>query len=842
MGADFGYQPPGVIGDLLWIDSNTNGVFDAGEQGIPYVTVALYSGATLIATNVTDADGYYGFGNLQDGTYRVEVWTNDTDFPSNLTAVFNADPVFDNVTSNIVISGGHVTSIDDTLVTDADLTLDFGYRFAGTNVLSGTIGLDDATLDGLLNGIDPNGVGAGETPFANVTVYLRLWNDDGDNVVETGEVVPVASTSTAINGDYRFEGLPDGDGNDRYIVAIAAPAAELKLTTTTGVTSALWVQNNTNASGITISASQVTAIVPTRDNIDFAFIPAVSKDYGDLPTSYSTTVANMPIGPSHTASGGLYLGAGVDTESNGQPTSDATGDGGDEDGVLVLGNWVDGGTGTVQVTVGAGSGWLVGWIDLNQDGTFTQANERVISQSVSSTESGGVYLLSFPIPEGTFLTNAPTFLGARFRLYPSEPILPTFFGAASAGEVEDYMFAFGILGDRVWDDLNGNGIQDPGEPGIPAADVRLLDENDNLLLSTVTDTNGWYAFTGLTAGTFRVQFVAPSGRRFTVTDAGSDDTLDSDADPVSGVTAPVVMAAGGDILTLDAGLFVPAAFDGYTFTDANANLVRNLADLPVTNMLVAIYTNGALVASMRTDADGYYAFTNLAPATYEVRFICFTNSLIAVPVAEPEASDPERNRAVPAVSYGVTYVTLAAGDGVLTPGEPINAGFRPGVPTAAAILIRAYSTADGVVVEFLSIEEAGGNDMILYLYRDGAWREIGRLPSAGEGDHRYTFLVPGLAAGDVCDLMVRDDEGQYHTAYGLTVGKFAAEAVLMDKNGLWLEWNSLPDRTYEIRRALTLNGPWLPVRTVTATTLKTRQFVSFEPGQPSGFFKIVMLP
>jgi hypothetical protein len=36
------------------------------------------------------------------------------------------------------------------------------------------------------------------------------------------------------------------------------------------------------------------------------------------------------------------------------------------------------------VTVGAGSGWLEGWVDLNQDGTFTNANERVISQAVSS--------------------------------------------------------------------------------------------------------------------------------------------------------------------------------------------------------------------------------------------------------------------------------------------------------------------------------------------------------------------------------------------------------------------------------------------------------------------------
>jgi hypothetical protein len=90
--------------------------------------------------------------------------------------------------------------------------------------------------------------------------------------------------------------------------------------------------------------------------------------------------------------------------------------------------------------------------------------------------------------------------------------------------------------------------------------------------------------------------------------------------------------------------------------------------------------------------------------------------------------------------------------------------------------------------------------------------------------------------------MVRDDEGQYHTAYALTVGTFTAEAVLMEKNGLWLQWASIPDRTYEIQRTMRLGGTWQAVKTVTAIDFQTRMFVSFEPGQPSGFFKIVMLP
>ena len=42
--ADFGLQPPGTgsIGDYVWLDKDNDGVQDAGESGMPNVTVRLY--------------------------------------------------------------------------------------------------------------------------------------------------------------------------------------------------------------------------------------------------------------------------------------------------------------------------------------------------------------------------------------------------------------------------------------------------------------------------------------------------------------------------------------------------------------------------------------------------------------------------------------------------------------------------------------------------------------------------------------------------------------------------------------------------------------------------------
>ena len=61
--------------------------------------------------------------------------------------------------------------------------------------------------------------------------------------------------------------------------------------------------------------------------------------------------------------------------------------------------------------------------------------------------------------------DTPTTLYARFRIFDSKPAYPTFAhsGKAGNGEVEDYRWELGVLGDRVWADNNSDGIQDPLE-------------------------------------------------------------------------------------------------------------------------------------------------------------------------------------------------------------------------------------------------------------------------------------------------------------------------------------------------------------------------------------------
>lgn len=62
---------------------------------------------------------------------------------------------------------------------------------------------------------------------------------------------------------------------------------------------------------------------------------------------------------------------------------------------------------------------------------------------------------------------------------------------------------------EVWEDVNGNGIQEAGDNGIANAYVLLYDSNSNLIGRTNTDGTGNYTFTGLPAGNYYVVFVNP---------------------------------------------------------------------------------------------------------------------------------------------------------------------------------------------------------------------------------------------------------------------------------------------------------------------------------------------
>ncbi|HMQ97300.1 MAG TPA: SdrD B-like domain-containing protein, partial [Candidatus Nanoperiomorbaceae bacterium] len=131
------------------------------------------------------------------------------------------------------------------------------------------------------------------------------------------------------------------------------------------------------------------------------------------------------------------------------------------------------------------------------------------------------------------------------------------------------------IGDFVWEDMDADGVQDAGEPGIGGVTVNLLDGNGNFLETTTTQPDGFYQFTGLIPGDYIVEFVQPAGYESTTADQGGDDALDSDADETTGQSPVITIANGDDIQTIDAGYYILASLGDFVWSDTDADGVQD---------------------------------------------------------------------------------------------------------------------------------------------------------------------------------------------------------------------------------------------------------------------------
>ena len=178
------------------------------------------------------------------------------------------------------------------------------------------------------------------------------------------------------------------------------------------------------------------------------------------------------------------------------------------------------------------------------------------------------------------------------------------------------------LGDFVWDDLDGDGIQDAGEPGLAGIPVRLLHPAGTELATTVTGVDGSYRFEELAPGDYAVEFTAPLDFALSPRDRGSDDELDSDADPITGRTGVISLPPTGGDASVDAGLYRQASLTGFVWDDGNGDGLQNSTERGLSSAAVELLDSaGGSVASGSTDAGGAYRFSRLAPGAYSVHFV-----------------------------------------------------------------------------------------------------------------------------------------------------------------------------------------------------------------------------
>ncbi|HEU4328101.1 MAG TPA: SdrD B-like domain-containing protein [Roseiflexaceae bacterium] len=135
----------------------------------------------------------------------------------------------------------------------------------------------------------------------------------------------------------------------------------------------------------------------------------------------------------------------------------------------------------------------------------------------------------------------------------------TFAKTSGLGGLES-MCTWRRIGDRVWLDVDADGVQDAGEVGLAGVRLQLLDAQGTVLATVTTDAAGNYAFYVDPFKPYTVRIdpaqagTGPlAGLRVTAQNAGGDDGTDSDANSQGEI--PVERAGDRDVNTsYDLGL------------------------------------------------------------------------------------------------------------------------------------------------------------------------------------------------------------------------------------------------------------------------------------------------
>ncbi len=442
---DFGYDDPAGndIGDTIYFDPDADGTQDPGEPGIEGVTVTLLDqNGDPIATTTTDENGEYLFPGLPDEPYTVVV--TDTD----------------NVLGDLVNSGDPDGGNDDMssvpgLPAD-DLGQDFGYTPPGQDPGEGLIG-DTVFLDYNGDGLPDPGEG-----IEGVVVDLH----DAAGTV-------IATTTTDENGNYYFPGLD--------------PTATFSVT----------VDPSTLPGGIVptvdpdggLDNTSMTDLSATPNGID------LTQDFGYEPTPGSEgSIGNL-----------VWLDNNADGVNDGPAGPDGVaGTDDDEPGIEGV---------TIDLYEDTNGNRVVDPGEPLVASTVTDANGNYLFPNLPTNNGAGVDYIVDLTDEANVLEGFWHSLGTPNTNDNSQT--DTYGVTLGGGSPPDNVTAdFGYyvepasIGNRVWEDwLNAdgdpatfNGIQDPGELGIPGVPVTLMimyPDGQMVTLVSVTDSLGNYSFDNL---------------------------------------------------------------------------------------------------------------------------------------------------------------------------------------------------------------------------------------------------------------------------------------------------------------------------------------------------------
>ena len=680
---DFGLVKPASVGDFVWFDANKDGIQDADEAGVAGVTVRLTdtagqpvvdaSGKTIEAVSTTGA-GAYSFSNLLPGDYTL-TFTPPVGYSATLSRAGDPGKDSNGADSSVtLVQGQNDETVDLGLIADGTIgdTLFWDVDNNGGSEPSGA----DKPLAGVtvtLTYTTPAGV---EKTLTTVTDENGKYSfkdlAPGDYVV----TVDKASLATACPECTAQTHAPSGN-------LTASEGQELSLTSKVTLSPGAMTNNDQDwaFTGVANTAIVKAVAEPTEVPVG-GFTPGTSVTYtltltneGPSPATGVIAQDKLPSGVTFVSAEGdgtydavsgkwdlsseviekgaartLRITVTIDASAAGSVvTNTATIEKQDQIGDKTTDN-------TSSADLRAGY-TIAGKLYNDADASFSSSDSEApyAGVTVALLKKDGTPVLDKDGNPMTAVTDAEgkySFPGLALGEYTVSVVDPTsgplagtkpteaYTGrykttadvtiAEATGAVIDVNFGFvkpASVGDKVWMDVNRDGLQDTDEPAMPGVTVTLTradgtavtDAEGNPVAAVTTDANGQYKFENLLPGDYKVTFTNPAGYEATISDAGDDRGLDS-----NGSSASVSLAQGQDDMTVDYGLVGTGVIGDQLFVDVNQSGGDGLdaGDKPLAGVKVTLTWTGpggiTRTYETTTDADGQYRFENLLPGEYKV--------------------------------------------------------------------------------------------------------------------------------------------------------------------------------------------------------------------------------
>ncbi len=639
---DFGYYGGLTLGGMLYVDWNGDGAYaGSAEEGLASVSLNLYRdmdgdgvidpGDTLLGSENTGSDGQYQFTGLVGNGSTYLVMVNPTGLPAAYVQTGDPDPVKDHQ-SVIVLS------------TESAQAVNFGYQpygfgAAGSLVWydpdsSGTRGssesgapsinlylYEDQNGDGLIDAQDAVVANTETLPYMVIDGYIDV---DGSGAIDAGDDLPsglygykVYGGALDINGSTTISAADDGSFGPYAVIdgRLDLNAGGSPTTDDDGSLIGFYLFKNLHAGSYIV---QVDADEFTTGDLVGHTITTLTADYNLGQKSYRLSLvagqvnynADFGFAPPALIGDFVYF----DANANGALDAGETG----FDGLAVnLYAWNDDGDGVLEA---------------GEMGTLQASTSTVNGAYQFSRLDPGKYVVQVTPPSSAAYTpsadpdayNVPCLLSGPLEGQCNHMVGVTLLSGQVNRSLDFGYMPLRTIGDRVWLDADGDGLQGGMEPGIAGLTVTLRNcgtdsscgEAGETTLTTLTDASGGYVFTVPDTNLYRIEIAPPAGLTPTY---DYDGVPDHQAQVNMSLVAPNFRLADFGYRAAFAGNHT---IQGTLWHDSDRDQAIGAGETyRYANQTVYLWNNsGSLVATAVTGAAGFYQFTNLPDGTYIAAF------------------------------------------------------------------------------------------------------------------------------------------------------------------------------------------------------------------------------